>query len=76
MSIQSFTEKTLSVIDEQFAKEANNLLNEARQQTEKTAYIAGRMDGLSESVKIIKETYILFVKTESDPEEDDAKSLY
>lgn len=75
MSIQSFTEKVLAVIDESFAAEANNLLNEARQQTNKAAYIAGRMDGLSSAVLKIKETYVLFVSADKEPEEE-PKSLY
>ncbi len=75
MSIQSFTEKLLSTIDEDFARGANNLLNEARQDTGKEQYLAGHMDGLSDAVKRIKETYSLFVKSEDDKDEDE-KALY
>ena len=76
MSIQSFTEKLLSAIDEDFSYEANNLLNEARQNTGKEQYIAGRMDGFSTAVKRIKETYALFVKTDDETDEDQQKALY
>ncbi len=75
MSIQSFAEKLLSDIDGLFEDKANNLLNESRQMSQKTAYIAGEMDGLSEAVKQIKETYRLFVKTE-EKESDETKALY
>ena len=76
MSIQSFTEKLLEVMDVAFAREANNLLNEARNQTDKTGYIAGRMDGMTETAKLVQETYSLFVKSEEDKDENDDKPLY
>jgi len=76
MSIQSFTEKLLSDIDKIFENEANKLLMEARQRSGNESYVAGRMDGLSESVKQIRETYQLFVKSEEDKEEDESKPLY
>ena len=75
MTIQSFVEKYLSVIDEDFANEANKLLNEARQQTVKTPYIAGYMDGLNQAAIRAKETYALFFKSDSDDETEE-KSLY
>lgn len=75
MSIQSFTEKLLSVIDEAFAAEANALLNEARQQTNKVTYIAGKMDGFTAAVLKIKETHSLFVNADKEPDEE-PKSLY
>jgi hypothetical protein len=76
MSIQSFTETLLANIEKTFENEANKLLNEARQRTGNESYTAGRMDGLSDAVRQIHETYALFVKSESDPKDDDAKSLY
>ncbi len=76
MSIQSFTEKLLLDIEKSFENEANKLLNDARQRTGNEAYIAGRMDGFSSAVSIIKSTYDLFVKSETEKEDDDAKSLY
>lgn len=75
MSIQSFTEKLLADIEKTFEGKANTLLNEARQRTGNESYTAGFMDGLSDSVKQIQETYKLFVKPDKEPE-DDAKSLY
>lgn len=74
MSIQSYVEKFLSSIDTIFANEANNLVNEARQQSGKEAYIAGKMDGLSLAAKEAKSVYVLFVKTEKEEESD--KALY
>lgn len=76
MSIQSFREKLLSVIDEDFAREANTLLNEARNDTRKERYIAGRMDGLSDSVRRINEVYSLFVKQDEEKVDDEGKALY
>ncbi len=75
MSIQSFTEILLADIEKKFEREANNLLNEARQRTGNESYIAGRMDGMNDSVKQIHETYQLFVKQDEESE-DDAKALY
>lgn len=75
MSLQSFTEKLLEDIEKIFENEANKLLNSARQRTGDESYIAGRMDGLSESVRITKDTYSFFVKSEED-KDDDAKALY
>lgn len=76
MSIQSFTEKLLSDIEKIFEDEANKLLNEARQRTGNEAYVAGKIDGLHVAVTQLKETYKLFVKSEDESEDDDAKSLY
>ena len=77
MSIQSFTEKLLADIEKIFENEANKLLNEARQRTGNESYTAGRMDGISDTVKKIHENYALFVKPDTeDAEEDDAKPLY
>lgn len=76
MSIQSFTEKLLEDIEKIFENEANKLLNSARQRTGDESYIAGRMDGFSEAVRIIREAYNLFVKSETDAKDDDAKALY
>lgn len=75
MSIQSFTEKLLSDIEKIFENEANNLLNAARQRTGFEGNIAGRMDGISDCIKQVHETYKLFVTSEKEPE-DDTKSLY
>lgn len=75
MNLQSFTEELLKVIDTSFEENANQLLNEARQFGQKTAYIAGKMDGLHDAVSKIKQTYKLFVNDDkSEPEEQ--KSLY
>ena len=75
MTIQSFVETLLSAVDRAFEGEANNLLNEARQFGQKTSYIAGRMDGMSEVVKRIQETYASFVKSDQEDHEEE-KSLY
>lgn len=76
MSIQSFSEQLLSNIDKAFEKEANSLLNEARNENKHCPRIAGKMDGFTESVKIIKETYKLFVTEEKESDEDESKPLY
>ncbi len=76
MSIQSFTEHLLSTIEKSFEREANNLLNDARQRTGNEAYIAGKMDGLSDSVRMAKEVYAMFVKPDEEPGDTDAKALY
>lgn len=76
MSIQSFTEKLLSDIEKIFENEANKLLNEARQRSGSESYIAGRMDGLSDAITQTHETYKLFVKSDEEEKEDDAKPLY
>ncbi len=75
MSIQSFAEKLLAVMDEAYAKEANNLTNAARQRTGNESYVVGCMDGLHSASGMIKETYKLFVKSESEVE-DESKPLY
>lgn len=75
MSIQSFTEQLLKSLDKVFENEANVLLNEARQQSNKIGYVAGKMDGLSSASGEIKRVYSLFVKEESEKDEDE-KSLY
>ena len=76
MSIQSFTEELISGLEKTFENEANKLLNESRQRTGNESYIAGRMDGLSDAVKHIHDIYSLFVKPDSDSQDDDAKPLY
>lgn len=76
MSIQSFTEKLLPDLEKLFENEANKLLNEARNRTGNESYVAGRMDGLSDAIKQIQATYILFVKTRKETEDDDTKPLY
>ena len=75
MSIQSFTEELLKALDKIFENEANVLLNEARQQSNKIGYTAGRMDGLSSASTEVKRVYNLFVK-EKKVEEEDEKPLY
>lgn len=75
MSIQSFSEELLKNIEAAFAKQANILLNEARQQTGKETYTAGKMDGMSDCIKTVHEVYKLFVKKEeAEPEKE--KALY
>ncbi len=62
-------------MDRAFESEANNLLNEARNENKRTANIAGIMDGLSLASVILKEKYSLFVKTE-EKEENEDKAIY
>lgn len=75
MSIQSFTEKLLADVEKIFENEANNLLNAARQRTGFEGNVAGRMDGISDCIKQIHETYKLYVISEEE-KKDDSKSLY
>lgn len=75
MSLQSYTEELLRATDKIFEREANTLVNEARQRSGKEAYTAGRMDGISEAVAEIKRVYKLFVKEEKE-EEDAERALY
>lgn len=75
MSIQSFSEELLKNAEAAFAKEANNLLNEARQQTSKESYVAGKMDGISACIKMVHETYKLFVHKDKE-EAEETKALY
>lgn len=76
MSIQSFTEKAIKDIESLFENDANKLLNEARQRSGNESYVAGHMDGLSDAVKKLQESYKLFVKPDNQAEEDDARPLY
>ncbi len=76
MSIQSFTEKLLADIEKDFENEANELVKQTRTRTGRELYIVGRMDGISDIIKKIHEVYSLFVKSETDTGEDDAKPLY
>lgn len=74
--IQGFTEKLYSRLDEAFERQANLLLDAARNFDPKISLIAGKMDGLTEATNLIRETYKLFITEEKSQEDDNERSLY
>lgn len=77
MTIESFKDETLKRLDAAFEQQANNLLNSVRTfNTNSAIQIGGKMDGISESSKIIMDVFKLFVTADKSEEDDNDKPLY